>query len=251
MELRRVVIAEDDPQQAQALAELVAQFSRHWHVQAIVQSQAELESTLVAVGPDVVLLDLHMPGVESPGVSSLDIVRRAPALPVVILVTGDPSQALFAFDNEVCDYVVKPIRPSRLAQALQRADDMVDARRVAMARASSLPAAAANSSPWLTGVRGRDVVPLDPNDILYLQADRKYTIAVLTHGQVLMRHGIGDIQASLDETLFKRVHRSTIVNMKRVDFMRRDEMGRFRVHLKGRPETLVVSKPFEQQFKIG
>jgi len=251
MELKRVVIAEEDPQQAQALAELVAQFSRHWHVDVIVQSQAELQSTLEAVEPDVVLLDPHMPGAELSGLSSLDIVRRVPAPPVVILVTGDPSQALFAFDNEVCDYVVKPIRPSRLVQALQRAGDMVDARRAVAARAFPWPSVAANSPRWLAGVRGRDVVPLDPQDILYLQADRKYTIAVLADGEVLMRHGISDVQTNLDEALFKRVHRSTIVNMKRVDFMRRDEMGRFRVHLKGRPETLVVSKPFEQQFKIG
>jgi len=248
MELKRVVIAEDDPLQAQALADLVAQFSGDWQVLTIVQSHAELESALNSVVPDVLLLDLHMPGAPSPGTNSLDIVRRALVPPVVILVTGDPSQALFAFDNEVFDYVVKPIRPTRLAQALQRAGDMIDARRAAAARVSST-SAAANSPRWLTGVRGRDVVPLDPNEILYLQAERKYTIAVLTAGQVLMRYGISEVQANLDDALFKKVHRSTIVNMKRVDFMRRDEMGRFRVHLKDRPETLVVSKTFEQQFK--
>lgn len=251
MELKRVVIAEDDPQQAQALAELVAQFSGHWQVLAIVQSHTELEGTLKSVEPDLLLLDLHMPGAQLPGTSSLDIVRRAAVPPIVILVTGDPSQALFAFDNEVFDYVVKPIRPTRLAQALHRAGDVIDARRTAAARASSAPSAAANSPRWLTGMRGRDVVPLDPNEILYLQAERKYTIAVLADGQVLMRHGISEVQTNLDEALFKQVHRSTIVNMKRVDFMRRDEMGRFRIHLKGRPETLVVSKPFEQQFKVG
>ncbi|MFS2035553.1 LytR/AlgR family response regulator transcription factor [Polaromonas sp. CT11-55] len=251
MELKRIVIAEDDPQQAQALAGLVAQFSACWHVDAIVHSRAELEGVLDSVRPDLLLLDLHMPGAQLPGMSPLDIVRKASVPPVVILVTADPSQALFAFDNEVVDYVVKPVRPTRFGQALQRADDMIYARRVAAARASPTPAVAANSPRWLTGVRGRDVVPLDPNEILYLQAERKYTIAVLAVGQVLVRHGIGDVAANLDEALFKRVHRSTIVNIKRVDFMRRDEMGRFRVHLKDRPETLVVSKPFEQQFKVG
>lgn len=251
MRLVRIVIAEDDPQQAQGLADLVAQLSRHWHVQAIAHSQVELESALENVVPDVLLLDLHMPGGQLPGANSLDIVRRALVQPVVILVTGDPSQALAAFDNQAVDYVVKPIRPARLAQALQRADSMVYARRVAAAGVPPALSAAADLPRWLTGVRGRDVVLLDPSEILYLQAERKYTIAVLATGQVLMRHGISDVEASLDETLFKKVHRSTIVNMTRVEFMRRDEMGRFRVHIKGRPETLIVSKPFEQQFKVG
>jgi DNA-binding LytR/AlgR family response regulator len=169
---------------------------------------------------------------------------------VVILVTGDPSQALVAFDNQAVDYVLKPVKPARLAQALQRADSMVYARRAAAAGGAATAPAAAGQSRWLTVLRGRDVVPLDPCEILYLQAERKYTIAVLLSGQVLMRNGISDIEASLDDNVFKRVHRSTIVNMKRVEFMRRDEMGRFRIHIKGRPETLVVSKPFEQQFKF-
>jgi DNA-binding LytR/AlgR family response regulator len=249
MKQTRIVIAEDDPQQAQGLASLVTQLLRHWQVEAIVHSQAELEGALENVVPDVVLLDLHMPG-QLPDASSLDIVRKAAIQPVVILVTGDPSQALVAFDNQAVDYVLKPVKPARLAQALQRADSMVYARRAAAAGGAATAPAATGQSRWLTGLRGRDVVPLDPCEILYLQAERKYTIAVLLSGQVLMRNGISDIEASLDDNVFKRVHRSTIVNMKRVEFMRRDEMGRFRIHIKGRPETLVVSKPFEQQFKF-
>jgi len=254
MKLTRIVIAEDDPQQARGLANLVTQLSGHWHVEAIVHSQAELERALESVVPDVLLLDLHIPGGHLPGsleANSLDVVRQAAIQPLVILVTGDPSQALAAFDNQAVDYVLKPVRQPRLAQALQRADSMIYARRAAAADAASAAPAATGLSRWLTGMRGRDVVPLDPSEILYLQAERKYTIAVLPSGQVLMRNGISDIEASLDDSLFKRVHRSTIVNMKRVEFMRRDEMGRFRIHIKGRPETLAVSKPFEQQFKPG
>jgi|GEM_PF-921933 len=251
MGLTRIVIAEDDPQQAQGLADLVAKLSTHWHVQAMAHSQSQLESILEDVVPDVLLLDLHMPGGQWPEVGSLDIVRKAAVQPLVILVTGDPSQALVAFDHQVVDYVLKPIRPARLLQALQKADSMLYARRPAAAAAPAASPPVPDMPRWLTGVRGRDVVPLDPNEILYLQAERKYTVAVLPGGQVLMRNGISDIEATLDEAMFKRVHRSTIVNMKRVEFMRRDEMGRFRIHLKDRPETLVVSKYFENQFKIG
>src|SRR4051812_19873973 len=114
MELTRIVIAEDDPQQAQGLGDLVTKLSKHWQVQAMAHSQTELKSVLEDVVPDVLLLDLHMPGDPFAEVSSLDIVRNAAVQPLVILVTGDPSQALVAFDHQVVDYVLKPIRPARL-----------------------------------------------------------------------------------------------------------------------------------------
>ena len=83
----------------------------------------------------------------------------------------------------------------------------------------------------------------------YLQAERKYTVAFLSDGQALMRFGISDVEAKLDMSAFVRIHRSTIVNVKRIDFLRRDEMGRLRVHMKGRTESLIVSRTFEHAFK--
>ena len=64
-----------------------------------------------------------------------------------------------------------------------------------------------------------------------------------------MRDGISDIEAKLDTNTFMRIHRSTIINVKRIDFLRRDEMGRLRIHMKGRPEGLIVSRTFEYVFK--
>lgn len=182
--------------------------------------------------------------------SVLEIVRANTAPPVVILITGDPSQALEAYESAVADYIVKPVRPARLAQALERAEGVLYARR---ARQTGLSFLSKSTTPtpnqWLSGSRGRDVVMIEPMDIIYLQAERKYTTAVLPDGHVLMRYGITDIEAKLDMAAFLRIHRSTIVNVKKIDFLRRDEMGRLRIHMKGRPEGLIVSRTFEYVFK--
>ncbi|MGQ3115165.1 MAG: LytR/AlgR family response regulator transcription factor [Hydrogenophaga sp.] len=246
----RVVIAEDDVHQAEGIASMVRQLRSSWLVQNLVHDRDQLVQALEEVVPDVLLLDLHMPERASNTQSILQLVRSTVAPPIVILITGDPTKALEAYESDVVDYVVKPVRPARLAQALERAEEMFYARRAgraglvnAMQTTSQVP------NSWLSGVRGRDIVLIDPVNIIYLQAERKYTVAFLSDGQALMRFGISDVEAKLDMSAFVRIHRSTIVNVKRIDFLRRDEMGRLRVHMKGRTESLIVSRTFEHAFK--
>jgi DNA-binding LytR/AlgR family response regulator len=246
----RVVIAEDDVEQAAGIAALVSQLRSSWKIHGLVHSRSQLTQALEEVVPDVLLLDLHMPGDGNDSQPILERIRRLDIKPVVILVTGDPTQALEAYESAVADYVVKPLRPARLAQALERAEKVLLGRRAnSFAMTSPSGTGLAQSTQWLSGYRGRDIVLIDPAEVLYLQAERKYTYAHLTQGQLLMRHGISEVEEMLDMRAFIRIHRSTIVQIRYVDFIRRDEMGRLRVHMKGRPDGLVVSRSFEQSFK--
>jgi DNA-binding LytR/AlgR family response regulator len=247
----RAAIAEDDTNQAEGIASLLSQLRPSWQVQALVHDRAHLSMALEEVVPDILLLDLHMPEQPPHPKDVLDIVKASPFPPVVILITGDPSKALQAYESAVADYIVKPVRPARLAQALERAEGVLYAKhgRQTGATTTVTKGSAAPQFQWLSGSRGRDVVMIEPTDIIYLQADRKYTTAVLADGHVLMRDGISDIEAKLDTNTFMRIHRSTIINVKRIDFLRRDEMGRLRIHMKGRPEGLIVSRTFEYVFK--
>lgn len=242
--LIQVVIADDDAEQADNLKALVARLRPSWHVLPIALSVDELKRALDEQVPDILLLDLHMPGLGHGG-NTLDVVRSDSSSPVVVLITGDPTYALQAYERAVGDYVVKPVRPARLEQALCRVESMLGHRAESAVKGAGTPAAVS----WIAGARGRDVVFINPRDIVYLQAERKYTIAVLEEGQVLLRRGITEIEAVLDGEKFVRIHRSTIVNIGRADFLRRDEMGRLRLHLKSRPDSLIVSRSFESVFK--
>ena len=247
----RATIAEDDTAQAEGIASLLSQLRPAWRLHELVHDRAHLAQALEDTVPDILLLDLHMPEQPPHAKDVLEIVKSSAFPPVVILITGDPSKALQAYESAVADYVVKPVRPARLAQALERAEGVLYAKR--NRNSNSLVSSKRGIAPpphqWLSGSRGRDVVMIEPTDIIYLQAERKYTSAVLADGHVLMRDGITDIEAKLDASIFMRIHRSTIVNVKRIDFLRRDEMGRLRIHMKGRPEGLIVSRTFEYVFK--
>lgn len=248
----RAVIAEDDKQQAEGIAVMLRQLRPNWQVQNLVHDRDQLIRSLEEVVPDVLLLDLHMPDPSPHPQDILALVRSTAVPPTVVLITGDPTKALEAYESDVADYVVKPVRPVRLAQALGRAEELLYARRGGRMGSGPAPSGtSASPGSWLSGLRGRDIVLIDPDNIIYLQAERKYTIAYLSDGQALMRFGISDVEARLDMSSFVRIHRSTIVNIKRMDFLRRDEMGRLRVHMKGRTESLIVSRTFEQTFKGG
>lgn len=242
--LVRLAIADDDEQQASALCALVERLRPTWKVLPPAGNAEQLRATLNELVPDILLLDLHMPGFDGYS-NSLEGIQSVVSNLVTILITGDPTFALEAYERAASDYLVKPVRPSRLDQALRRAETMLFARNWA----SSSVQTKYEKVAWIPGSRGRDVVLINPDDIVYLQAERKYTTAILEGTQVLLRKGIADVEALLDKSKFLRIHRSTIVNVSYVEFLRRDEMGRLRTHLRNRPENLIVSRSFEQIFK--
>ena len=87
------------------------------------------------------------------------------------------------------------------------------------------------------------------DDVAYFQADSKYTVVMTADGEALLRKPIRDLLEVLDPTMFKQVHRSTIVNLRAVAAVTRDETGRGTIRLKNRPETLSVSQPFMALFR--
>jgi DNA-binding LytR/AlgR family response regulator len=87
------------------------------------------------------------------------------------------------------------------------------------------------------------------DDIAYFQSDNKYTVVMTREGEALLRKPIRDLLALLDPNQFKQIHRATIVNMKAIASIARDDSGKGIVKLKSRPETLTVSQPFMGLFK--
>jgi DNA-binding LytR/AlgR family response regulator len=102
---------------------------------------------------------------------------------------------------------------------------------------------------WLTASRGQETRLILVDDVAYFQADSKYTVVMTAEGEALLRKPIRDLLEVLDPAMFKQVHRSTIVNLRAVAGVTRDETGRGTLRLKNRPETLTVSQPFMALFK--
>ena len=116
---------------------------------------------------------------------------------------------------------------------------------------NALPKPADGVEPltWLTASAGRETKLILIDDVAYFRADHKYTTVVTAEGEALLRSSLRELLPRLDTTHFKQIHRSTIVNLKAIAGVSRDDSGRGVVRLKQRPETLLVSLPFMSLFK--
>lgn len=249
------IVAEDE---ALLRASLVSQLAQAWPALRIV---AECEDGAAAVealaehAPDVAFLDIRMPGL-----TGLDVARTAVAASPrtqVVFVTAYDQYAIDAFERGAVDYLLKPVQPERLAACIDRLRSRGEAQATrALAElvermAPTLPRAAAGPEPlvWLTASAGRETRLVHVDDVAYFHAEQKYTTVVTADGEALLRTSLRELLPRLDPNVFKQIHRSTIVNLRCVAGVTRDDAGRGTVRLRGRTETLAVSVPFMTLFR--
>ena len=168
---------------------------------------------LAAQPCDLLLLDIHMPGLD--GMQLAAQLRQRPQPPAVVFVTAHAEHALRAFDLEAVDYLTKPVKRDRLHAALQRV-----AQRLAPREAAPAPAEAGGEAPVIVvSDRGRIVrVPID--DVLYLKAELKYVTLRTAEHTFVLDESLSDLEARLGER-FLRVHRNALVARKAVRALER------------------------------
>ena len=250
------VIAEDETLLRDAL---VAMLGELWPALRIVAACDDGGTALDAIAtlrPDVAFLDIRMPGLTGLEVAAGALV--ASHATQVVFVTASDQSALDAFDKARAHSLLKPIARERLQATLQRLQARAGKGTVGdgalaglLQQLSSALPAAAKSPPlvWLTASSGKDTRLIMVEDIAYFQSDTKYTAVMTADGEALLRKPIRELLDVLDPAIFKQIHRSTIVNMKMVAAVTRDEVGRGTLRLKTRPETLAVSQPFMNLFR--
>lgn len=205
----KVLIVDDEPLARQRLAQMVAaQADCEVLGTAHGGDEALLKSSQLQ--PDLVLLDIRMPGID--GLETARRLRQGSQPPLVIFCTAYDEHALSAFDVEAVDYLVKPVRPERLRQALDRAARLLGG------------SVGNNREPHLqTRIRGEiRLIPL--REVHYLLADAKY-VEVHTAQQVAL---IEDSLVSLEERFpdhFLRVHRNCLVAIAELAGLRRSREG--------------------------
>jgi DNA-binding LytR/AlgR family response regulator len=255
------VVAEDESLLREAL---VSALRQAWPELSIVAECADGGSALEAIAelqPDVAFLDIRMPGLTGLEVAA-STVSVSPNTQVVF-VTAYDQYAIDAFDKGAVDYLLKPIQPERLAQTVQR----VQARLAAPALppgggealaalldqlTASLPRKLGEGAPplaWLTASTGNATRLIMVDEVVFFRADHKYTTVMTASGEALLRKPIKDLLEVLDPQVFKQIHRATVVNLKAIDSITRDDTGRGLIKLKSRPEVLTVSQPFMHLFR--
>lgn len=250
------LIAEDEPLLREAL---LRQLQRLWpelHIVAECEDGAAALEALESLQPDLAFLDIRMPGI-----TGIDVARALQSVSPqtqVVFVTAYDQYAIAAFEQGAVDYLLKPVTDERLLATRQR----VLAKRQAgqpdpsmldrlLKQLAQQPSVAQSAPPpaWITASNGRETRLVMLEDVLYFRADSKYTSVVTADEELLLRSSLRELSAALDPNCFRQVHRSTIVNMKAVMSVSREETGRGVLRLKHRSETLVVSQPFMSLFR--
>ncbi|MBT2145734.1 MULTISPECIES: LytTR family DNA-binding domain-containing protein [unclassified Rhodanobacter] len=249
------IVAEDETLLRKALLE---QLGKAWPELRIVAECEDGASALEAIAehrPDVAFLDIRMPGL-----TGLDVAAAIPEISPatqVVFVTAYDQYAIDAFERGAIDYLLKPIVADRLAATVQRlqaraaAGPADSATLAALVRqlGSSLSPRAQPPLNWVTASAGRETRLILLDDVAYFRADNKYTTVMTGDGEALLRTPIRELLEVLDPAVFKQIHRSTIVNIKAIASIVRDDTGKGVVRLRQRPETLTVSQPFMALFR--
>jgi DNA-binding LytR/AlgR family response regulator len=190
----RVLIADDEPVARQILREHLESMPGI-EIAAETRTGAEAVEQILALQPDLVLLDQHMPELDGLGV----VRKLGRHLPLVIFVTAYQEHAVDAFDVGAVDYLLKPVRRERLEKAIEKAHKLH--------KPAPKPAA-----KKISGKKGSDIYLLDPTEIIAFQAEGEL-VHILTGGQKYLAEAtLKDLEKEPALAAFRRVHRSTLIN---------------------------------------
>ena len=267
----RTIIVDDEPL---ALNLLQAYLKKHPGIEVIAECQngRQAIAKTIELQPDLMFLDIQMPGL-----TGFDVIQnlQADIMPLVVFVTAYDQYALAAFDVSAVDYLLKPLSESQLDRAIHRCRDrlgvegstsnksqIIDAMRKIGSEniASSLSGVSKfkstqnqdsesqNEFPKIV-VKDRDVINLiDQHDIDWVDAAGDYMCIHVAGETLIMRSTLKALLAQLNSTIFQRVHRSTIVNLTRVEKIIPCGKGEYFLEL-GNEEQIKVSRNFKAAIK--
>jgi two-component system LytT family response regulator len=227
----RVLIVDDEAPARRRLARLLASVP-DVALAGEADGGQEAVERIRALTPDLVLLDVQMPGLDGFGV--VDAIGPS-AMPAVVFVTAYDAHALRAFEVRALDYLLKPVAPDRLREAVDRARPHAAVRRAAE-RADVPPAAPEDASgPPLRHLlvhdaRGAQLLPVE--DVELARAERNYVALHTARGAFRVRGTIGALAARLDASRFLRVNRSDVVRLDAIRELQPWSHGDYRIVLR-------------------
>ena len=244
----KAIIAEDEPILRGELRDALARLWPELDVCAEVEDGIAALREIAALAPDVLFLDIQMPGV-----SGLEVAKHASGRCHIAFVTAYDKYAVAAFEQGAVDYVMKPFSPARLATAIERLKAKAASSPASLDGLLRTLADAAGARKeylrWITASQGSELRLITVDEIVYFQADNKYTLVVTPEKESLIRRPIKELIDELDPQVFWQIHRGTLVNVNAIAGVHRDLGGHMRVKLKGRKETLPVSEPYHGLFR--
>ncbi len=251
------LIADDEPLLREHLAAHLARLWPELSVVAQARNGREAVELFEDHQPQVVFLDVHMPGL-----SGVDAARCMVARTQIVFVTAYEQYAVKAFEQGAIDYLVKPFDDARLAETVLRLRQRLQPQALAPAGDAAVEAVlerlagelrgrteARRWLQWIKASVGSMLRLIPVEQVVFLRSDEKYTLVVWDGGEALIRKTIRELADELDPERFAQIHRSVIVNLARIAQVSRGVNETADVHLSGRTEVLPVSRSYLHLFR--
>ena len=251
------LIADDEPLLREALVRLLASAWPELEVVAQARNGREAIDQFEVHRPNVCFLDVQMPG--KTGVEAAQHIGRRAHL---VFVTAFDEYAVQAFAQGALDYLVKPVEPVRLAETVLRLKERLRSAQPALDTEALLQQLAraldSGSAPqtlrWVRASVGTTVRLIAVQDIDFLRAEEKYTQIAWRDDtgeprEAVIRTALKELLPQLDAAQFAQVHRSVVVNLSAISHVTRGANETADIHLKGRQETLPVSRTYLHLFR--
>ncbi|MBR7799310.1 LytR/AlgR family response regulator transcription factor [Undibacterium fentianense] len=281
MKTIHALIAEDEEILAITLQKSLERLWPELKLVALAANGVEAVNMALKELPEIIFLDIKMPGKTGLEVAE-ELAEEWPAdrdFPQIVFVTAYDEYAIQAFEQEACDYVLKPINDARLAKTVQRLQTKLrdeaplpnhstdvtgaDHTTTSDSELDKMIASLSKLAPAILGHRtvtperltmiraavGNQIRMIPIEDVLYFEATDKYINVVTAEQSSLIRMSLRELLPQIDTQIFWQVHRSYIINTRYLQFATRDETGKLSLQLKGSPQKVQVSRVYAHLFK--
>jgi DNA-binding LytR/AlgR family response regulator len=241
--------------------QLRSRLAKAWPELEIVGEAANGIEALAAIDehePELMFLDIRMPGM-----TGLEVAARVAGRVHIVFVTAYDQHAIEAFERGAVDYLLKPVEEQRLALTIGRLKERLGKGNAEPAEKSQSelaelidqlsqrlhPAGSKRELRWIKAAVGANLRLIPIEEIVYFQADDKYTRVFTAQSEALIRKPIKELIDELDPEKFWQIHRATIVNAAEIAAAARDYRDRLLLTLKSRQEKLEVSRTYTHLFR--
>jgi len=260
----RAIVVDDESLARKGLGMRLEQYDQV-EVLRSCRSGKEALAAIAELEPDLVFLDIQMPGM-----TGFEVIEQLQQdnMPMVIFVTAYDAFAIKAFDVHAIDYLLKPIEQDRLQQAIEKAEQRLEQQQVFVAKQRlldiviGLTGKSEAAIEQLLNVKGEQIAYADKlaikdgssttfvpvKNIDWIDAAGDYMCVHVNGATHIMRTTMKELEAQLDPGIFQRVHRSTIVNLARVEKVSSHINGEFHLTLSG-GSSLKMSRSYKDKIK--
>ena len=243
----RAVVVDDEDLARRRLRKLLLKYGEEVEVVGEAANGEEAVALISSLRPDVVFLDVQMPGCDG-----FEVVRRLQEKPFIVFATAYNEYALKAFEENSVDYLLKPVEQKRLDRTLEKLRRFVGTSSLSVNENIERMLSRLASPPIqrLKVSVGDKIYLIDLPDIVYFESREKYTYLHTTDREYMIDETLADLEVKLDKSTFVRIHRSYIVNVKFIRELVRWFAGRYKVRLKDKSETeLIATRSYADQIR--